>query len=289
MPRQDNYRSDILAKQDPTFITSRVVSFPEELILKEYIPASFGFDSPDNIELHFYSIPNNALLLSTRIDITEADVSILKTHVVSYADGTLKPYIRIDFTELFTKKNIVLLPGTYKLVINFFSDMVGSYSDRRLYIQEISDSRTELQLAFQEAPTQQVFEKNNYEAYEYVIPKYNSAQLIRILEQIFVKGVDRNDPSVGILYDSIVDVSVNNELIPQEAVNRIIRVGEQFNNDLRDDINELLFQIFVELKTTISRLYPLEIDSRIVKQLIIDAIQQAILENKTVDRRVVLS
>ena len=145
MPNQANFRSDITTQTEPRFAASRIVSNPNELILFEEVPASFAFDAHDTLEVHFYTTPGNQLLLSTTITLSD---QIIMSHIVSYSDNSYKNYIRIDFTKLFIDKNLILVPGDYKLVLNFFSDEIGSYTDRRLTIDTISPSRTEVQLTF---------------------------------------------------------------------------------------------------------------------------------------------
>jgi hypothetical protein len=280
MPRQENYRSDILSVQEPTFTASRIVSFPEEAILREYISTPIGTDKLDTIELHFYSIPKNVLLLSLLVDIRESD--ILKSHIVSYADGTQKNYLRIDFTELFRKNQITLVPGNYKMVLNFFSDMIGSTQNKKMIVQQISDSRTELQLSFKDTSDVELLQTNMAELREYVVPTYNSQEIIRVLEQIFVTGATLQDENIGITYDALANFRGQFDTIgfPDQIANRILRVGLQFNENLKIEIEAILSEIFIEIRDFINLNYPSEIKDDDLRDIIESVIRMKILDAK---------
>jgi hypothetical protein len=290
MPRQENYRSDVLAVQEPTFTASRIVSFPEESILREYTPASVGSDKLDNIEIHFYSIPKNILLTSLTVNVREED--ILKSHIVSYADGTQKNYIRIDFTELFNKNRTTLVPGNYKMVLNFFSNIIGDINDKKMLIEMISDSRTELQLKFRDTADVELIQKNMMELREYVIPTYNSQEIIRILEQIFVTGTSLQDEDIGITYDYLINPRQQFDTvgISSGIVNRILRLGESFGQNLKAEMENILSEIFIEIKNIISLNYPSEIKDDILRNIIEETIYVKIVEaSDRIDGRVKLT
>ena len=181
MPNQENFRSDVTTVTEPRFLASRIVRVPDELILLEELAASFGFDIDDNVEIHFYTVPDNILTLSTVIRIRD---TILKSHVVKYQDDTLKNYIRIDFTKLFLDKNLVLLPGDYRVVMNFFSDEIGKYDNRILSVSQISPSRTEVELIFNNTTDEVVREQNLIALKEFVEVGLNKPDAAGLAQKI---------------------------------------------------------------------------------------------------------
>lgn len=289
MPNQNNFRSDITTNTDSRFLASRIVRFPEEGVLENTLPASFAFDAYDNIEVHFYTVPGNTLLLSTVIPITETE--ILKTHVVTYADGTLKNYIRIDFTKLFEKQQITIIPGDYRVVMNFFSDEIGSYNDKNLYLQIISESGTEVQLAFSDSTDEVSVERNKNALYEFVTKSFDKPNAVGAAYKMFVTGVETGDSTEGITYDNIV----TNIAIPDinqtynTTIAKIQRLSTDSESKFEKQINDFLVKLYETLRETII----IEGDRRIqedeFQQFIKQSVDAKIQElQATVDRRIIL-
>ena len=240
MPNQANFRSNITAKTEPRFTASRIVSNPSELILFEEVPASFAFDAQDNVEVHFYTIPGNQRLLSTTVTLND---EIIKSHIVSYADNSYKTYIRIDFTKLFVDKNLVLVSGDYRMVLNFFSDEIGSYTDRRLTMDTISPTRTEVQLTFNNIVDEITRREDAYLLREFVELAFNKTDAVGVAEKIFKSGVQLDDSTEGVTVDTIVE----NIAIPEinqtyeNTMARIDRLNlrESFDAQVNDFLLEL--------------------------------------------------
>lgn len=252
MPNQYNFRSDVTTKTEPTYLASRIVRASDEGILYEQIPASFGFETYDVIEFHFYSIPDNDLVLSTVLDVEFAE-EVLKSHIVEYGDGTFKNYIRIDFTKLFELNNVVLIPGDYRMVLNFFSDEIGDYNDRKLYIQDISDSRTEVQLAFFQTNNLNERLQNEDELREFVTPSFDKPTAVGVGEKIFASGVRLQDSTEGITYENIVqniDVTELNQTF-ENTIARINKLGPQVVQDFQSNIEDFLVSLFKTVKEEI--------------------------------------
>ncbi len=241
MPNQANFRSDITTQTAPRFSASRIVKVPTEPIFLEEIPASFGYDDEDNLEIHFYTIPGNQLLLSTTVVIND---QIFKSHIVEYADGTYKNYIRIDFTKLFIDKNLVLIPGDYKMVLNFFSDEIGNYNNRILTIDAISPSRTEVQLTFNNTTDAPTRTENKQLAKEFVEPSFVKRDAIGVAEKIFKSGVELNDSTEGVTAETVVD----NITIPEENqtyLNTIARIDRlNLRNSFDVELNNFLVELY---------------------------------------------
>lgn len=286
MPNQYNFRSDITTVEDIRFQASRIVNVPTEGIFAEEIAASFGFDNEDTIEVHFYTIPENILILSTTIRVFDG---IIKSHIVSYKDDTYKNYIRIDFTKLFTDKNLTLIPGDYRMVINFFSDEIGSYDDRRLTIDNISSDRTEVELRFNNT-VNEVFRKENlYLLKEFVEPSFNKTDAVGVAEKIFVTGVSLGEDGEGLTANNIRrNIEVNNIQTTEATVDRIDRINLStiFDTQLNDFIQELFKYIREEIV--------IKGDDRIQRdeyqQFIQKIVQDKIINlRQTVDSRIVIS
>jgi hypothetical protein len=201
MPNQENFRTDLSQLTQNTQFVSRIIKFPEEGILLEELPGSFGYDSGDNVEIHFYTAQGNTLLLSTVVSVAEEN--IFKFHMVEYDDGSIQTYLRIDFTQLMESKNIILLPGDYKMVLNFFSDEIGNYNNKKLYIQEISPSRTELQLGFVDNTNPVKIDENEKLLKEFVPKSFDKITAIGVAEIILVNSFSENDSDTGLTYNGI--------------------------------------------------------------------------------------
>lgn len=290
MPNQNNFRSDVTTKTDPRFLASRIVKFPQEGILLDTIPASFAYDSYDNIEIHFYTMPSNTLMLSMVIPISETE--ILKTHIVSYADGSVKNYIRVDFTKLFEKQSITVIPGEYRVVLNFFSDEIGSYYDRNLYIQVISDSRTEIQLGFSDNVDEVSIAQNKDALHEFVTKSFDKPNAVGAGYKIFASGVELNDSSEGVTYDNIVE----NIAIPDinqtfnNTIARVRRLTTDSEDNFQSQVNDFLLKLYETLRETII----IEGDRRIqedeFQEFIKKSVELKIQElQATVDRRIILT
>jgi hypothetical protein len=201
MPNQENFRSDLTQLSQERKFVSRIVKLPEEGILLEEIPGSFGYDQNDNVEIHFYTAQGNTLLLS--VVATVSDENIFKFHTVTYDDGSIQTYLRIDFTELMELKNVILLPGEYKMVLNFFSDEVGSYNNKKLYIQEISPSKTELQLGFVDNINPVKINENENLLKEFVPKSFDKITAIGVAEVVLLTSYTQNDADSGLTFNEI--------------------------------------------------------------------------------------
>jgi hypothetical protein len=249
MPNQPNYRSNITNVLDKTFSPSRIVRFPQDTVLLEILPAAFGFDAESTIEIHFYSQPANILQLSLVIE--PSDIDILKSHVVTHPDGTLQHYLRINFTELFERKTAVLLPGEYKVVMNFFANEIGSYNNRSLFVQQISDSRTEVQLAFFETNDETIIQQNQKHLQEFIEPSFDKLDAVGVAEKVFFSGVNLEDESEGITFSNLPDTI---ETAPESfgnVIERLTRVSPQLRVQFEEQINTAIQNIYTRVKENI--------------------------------------
>lgn len=284
MPNQNNFRSDITTNTDPRFTASRIINVPDNVILNEEVPASFAFDKDDNIEIHFYSTITNQLILST---VTNLNDDIIKSHVVSYNDGTFKNYIRIDFTKLFVDKDLILVPGDYRMVLNFFSDEIGTYNDRKLNIDIISDSRTEVQVSFTDTVDDVSLQENLYLLKEFVEKGFNKSDAVGAAEKIFKSGVELNDSTEGLTAENIeenIELPVTNQT-EQDTLGRINRVG------LRSIFDEQLNSFLPELYQFVREEIIINGDERIQESEFREIMERVVRDRisrfaQTVDKRI---
>lgn len=295
MPNQNNFRTDLTTKVEPRYTASRIINIPTELILNEEVPASFAFDKDDNIELHFYTTTTDQLVLSTVIT---PDEGILKSHVVAYNDNTYKNYIRIDFTALFVDKQILLVPGEYRMVINFFSDEIGTYGDRKLKIDVISDTRTEVQVSFNNTIDDVTLQENTYLLDEFIEKGFNKSDAIGTAEKIFVSGVRARiqnedvpveiiDSTEGLTAENIkefIEIPTANQTIEQ-TLDRIQRI------EMQEIFDAQLNSFLPELYTFIREEIIINGDERIQKNEFRELMETAVRNNinkfaQIVDKRI---
>ena len=272
MPNQYNYRSDVTTRTDPRYIASRIISVTDTGVLDDYLPASFGFETFDALEIHFYTIPDNILVLSTSLDVENA-ADVLKSHVVSYDDGSFRNYIRIDFTKLFEINDLIVIPGDYRMVINFFSDEVGTYTNRNLYISEISDSRTELQLNFFPQTDPEVAAQYQDDLREFVEPSFDRVTAIGVAEKIFASGVRLDDPDEGITYENILPY-----IIDDESLRRIESLGPSVAEKFREDVEQFFTILYETIREEIVIISDRRLQENEYKELIVQVIQRRIPE-----------
>lgn len=280
MPNQNNFRSDVTNTQEIRYSASRIVRVPEELILFEEVPASFAFDREDNVEIHFYTIPANQLITST---VVKVDEEIVKSHILAYQDNTYKNFIRFDITKLFVDKNLVLIPGDYRMVMNFFSDEIGSYNDRRLTIETISTSRTEVELTFNNTRDDIIKEENIYLAKEFVDPSFNRPDAVGVAEKIFSSGVQLNDSGEGITAEVVVE-NIEVEEIQQTYVNTVARIDR---TGIREHFDQKINEFLPELYKFIREEIVINSDERIQQEEYKEIIKK-IVEEKIINLRQIM-
>jgi len=246
MPNQSNFRSS-LTQSDVRFLASRIVRLPTEQILLEEVPASFGYDAEDNVELHFYTARSNLLVTSI---ITKLSEEIVKLHIVGYDDGTYKTYLQIDFTKLLVDKNTTIVPGDYKVSINFFSDEIGSYDNPILAISEISPSRTEIEVYFTNSTDEVKIAQNDTLIREFINEGFSKAEAIGVMKKVLQDGVTSGNDSEGLTANNIV----NNIEIPavqttESTIGRLETLG--IDQQFKDAVNAYLPNLFEKIREKI--------------------------------------
>jgi len=168
MPYPQNYAEDIgsiatggLAKIEETIF--RFASPSDEIVSKVVADGELGLDlSNEFLELHFYTRGTNELVKSVVVPLSENYLqfrdSARRRHREDTAYETLQLGLELwnpedPETSLYSKYLSDLAPGTYNLIINFFSKELGLYTQFSVDAQQsatnwkiarISDTRREL-------------------------------------------------------------------------------------------------------------------------------------------------
>lgn len=144
MPNQENYVQLIPGNPQVVSVSRLAEGENDTEVIFGRLPGQFGFDQDDNIEMHFYDSTNN-LVGSVLIPV---DTGIISGRTVALPDGTTDEKIVVDMTRVQKELGLLIPPGTYTVSINLFSNEIGSYTNPKMIIEEVSPSRTELRLGF---------------------------------------------------------------------------------------------------------------------------------------------
>jgi hypothetical protein len=247
MPNQKNYVELIPSKPQSIAMSRIAESEVDTDILQARIPAGFGFDYTDNIELHFYD-SQNVLVNSTIIPIA---TGIITARSISLPDGSVEEKVLVDMARAQTELGLFLSPGTYTVTINLFSDEIGSYGNKKLTIEEISQSRTEIRLGF----NVQYTDTEDSELFEFVEPSlprvvaagtigsivgHNEAQTI----------TQENEPPQTQTQMFITDVNVELESLIPTIQSELITIEPALPTELDTTISiagEYVYEEFVKL------------------------------------------
>lgn len=199
MPNEFNYSSDeILSIQSRP---ERISDFEKKAMTLEIRPVVFGLTSNDCIEIHLYDELDN--LVNSAVYYA-ADPSITTSVVLNDLGQTA--FLNLNLANMLSGMDVI--PGRYTAVLNFFRDEVGSENGERLYIETISNSRTELRLkSISKAPAVQ------HDIYEFVTPSTP-----RIFSQAIVNdilGQSLSPEAVKLTAESVLDemgLAVINEI-----------------------------------------------------------------------------
>ena len=188
MSNQTNYVQEIPGNPQ-SFSVSRIAeSVNDADIIQGRTPGQFGFGSDDNIEMHFYDTANR-LVGSVVIPVS---TGIISSRTILLPDGTADEKVIIDMTRVQKELGLLVPPGTYSITLNLFANEIGSYTNPKMIIEEVSPSRTELRLGFTTTFTQT--EQN--ELFEFVQPS-----VPRIIAAGLVAG------TLGVESADVVDTS----------------------------------------------------------------------------------
>lgn len=250
MPRQPNYGELIPLKPQSKAISRIADSELDTDILQARVPAGFGFDYTDNIELHFYDSQNN-LVNTTIIPVASGMVSVRS---ISLPDGGIEEKVIIDMARVQTELGLFLMPGTYTVTINLFSDEIGSYGNKKLTIEEISPSRTELRLGFNVRYT----DTESSELFEFIEPSLPRVVAVGTIGSIVGHNeaeliTQENEPPQTQTQMFITDVNVELESLVPTIQSELTTIESALPTELNDTIaiaGEYVYEEFVKLLET---------------------------------------
>lgn len=137
MPNSQNFPDGISTNVQgrPT----RTIERDTKLFFLDNKQVIFGDTLKDIVEVYVYDTDDN-IIAHLNYDANSPALSLTKLVSV---DNT-QSYLDVNLPTLVTELGIT--PGRYTMVMNFFKNEVGSEEGEKLYIDEISRSRTEVRL-----------------------------------------------------------------------------------------------------------------------------------------------
>lgn len=176
MPNQLNFQSDteVLSELYTRYLVSRVIANKQDNLLDMEVTAEFSEAIlQNNVEIHIYSLFDNSLIFSGVIKNINSAVF---TKTLKYSDNTFKTLLYIDFAKALPR--LELPNGQYSVTLNFFRDEIGSYDNRVLKVENISTSRTEVQMELTSQVSQSLLN-------QFAIPRIPATYIEPVLKQIF--------------------------------------------------------------------------------------------------------
>ena len=123
-------------------IDNRKLQFTSKDINSSFYPeVSIGKGLDSVLEFHIYT-GNDWLSGQHRVNLVQKLPSFKNKE--TNATISLDNPIGIDISKIF--KDLKLTAGNFRIVVNFFKNLIGSYERQHLRIDEISPDRTELRL-----------------------------------------------------------------------------------------------------------------------------------------------
>jgi len=222
MANQENY-VEVIPSNPQAFPVSRIAESGNDIdIIQGRIPGQFGFDVDDNIEMHFYDTANR-LVGSVVVPIS---TGIISARTILLPDGITDEKVVIDMTRVQKELGLLIPPGTYSVTLNLFSDEIGSYTNPKMIIEEVSPSRTELRLGFTNTFTQ----TEQSELFEFVEPS-----VPRVVAAGFVAG------TIGVESADVIDTSELGVATGQIQIQQFI---DAVLNELQVRQPDLFFNLF---------------------------------------------
>lgn len=145
MANQFNYSEKLQPPLSMIYTISRIARYPDDPIIFAEISPELILNESHIIEFVLYNPTTGEFVRNLR---APYDESFIEIQELRYNDGKFTKYIVVDFTELDKLFPTFFIAGTFELVINIFVDTIGTEENRKLYIEKISPSRTEVQLAY---------------------------------------------------------------------------------------------------------------------------------------------
>ena len=184
---------------------------------------------------------DTALSLVTLIDQT-GPYELLNVDLVARtapSDQLTGPYELLNVDLVAAMQRMAIQPGRYAMVVNFFRDEVGSEAGYKLYISDISEDRTELQLY----PVQ-ISGDVIRDLYEFVVPSVPKTFANGLVDQFF-----------GQSQDALFNERISWERFEGELNTQLNMTREKVAYAQREDSLRTIYEKIVE------RAYPLALDN----------------------------
>ena len=253
----------------------RLSTDDQDLVITSDKMVIFGNHPNDCVEIWFYNTDGS---LAGNIVVPITSPTLTLTSVID-TNGSYE-LLNIDYETLLP--SVPLLPGRYAVSIYLLQNEVGDYSNKKLYIDKISPSRTEIKLTTDnhaDATSQK-------EIYEFVVPSVPRLYAKALIDQFFAEDIN---PQIGKSI-TVADVVSNMNEIHSDTGQRIVNsLSATSFNSLFDYIeNETYKKAIEKLKedTTNYNVQSAEINSYISDSL--DEVLLDVVRKKMVDPRFIL-
>lgn len=192
----------------------------------------FGITERDVVETWVYN-PDGTI--AGHVNFFPADPAL---SLVTLVDQT-GPYELLNVDLVAAMQQMAIQPGRYAMVVNFFRDEVGSEAGYKLYISDISEDRTELQLY----PVQ-ISGDVIRDLYEFVVPSVPKTFANGLVDQFFGKS-----------QDALFNERISWERFEGELNAQLNMTREKVAYAQREDSLRTIYEKIVE------RAYPLALDN----------------------------
>jgi hypothetical protein len=166
------------------------------------------------------------------------------------------------------------------MVLNFFSDEIGNYETRPLYIQQISPSRTEVQLGFIQNSGTQAVQQNTNTLREFIDPAFDKPTALGVNEKIFKSGVELDDAQEGVNYDGIVaNIEVpQSDQTYESTIGKIQQLYPTAELAFEQTVNNFVLKLFETIRSDLIMYGDSRIQGSEYKEMVNTAVFQKISE-----------
>jgi hypothetical protein len=254
MPNIKNFPDGI-----PTELQGRPSRFAErdtKIFFRGTKEVLFGAYPTDIVEVYIYDTDDN-IVAHLNYDASSPALSI--TRILSAA-GTSN-FLDVNLPVMAVDLGVT--PGRYTMVLNFFHDEVGSESGDRLYIDEISRSRTELRLR----PNVETDSIQN-QIYEFITPSVPKLYAQALIDEMF---------------NVSIDVSESNKITVDKILAKLdagldISITERFNRvGITDSFGILISAILRQAEIAAVNIVANDLDENVQRVQLMNTFQQALI------------
>jgi hypothetical protein len=230
MPNPENFPNVISVPVD--IRPNRLNNSDTDLFQTSTKQVLFGTDARDSVELWIYN-PNGSLATHITLD---ANDDALGLNTVIDNTGAYE-YVNLDMTSILSRTG--LEQGRYQLVVNFLRTEVGNEIGNKLFIQDISPDRTELQLH-----AQQVDQDIVSQIYEFVVPSVPRTTAQGLIDLVFHKTVSGqsdvvNESTVASELDLIIPDTIGRIADAHAYGSYSSMINEIINESYRRTLNNM--------------------------------------------------